>query len=279
MSRRLLEMPRKKTRRKQPVAVQDYDDDDPNRCWCFCRKPSGDRFLIQCDRRSEHCYQWYHGDCVGISTDKGMQMDKDDIPYVCPFCDSASLNLHNLPSFVATSLSDFTWRNSSGANLAILFDDLYSKIVHWRPNLFMVPTGSTGKAFVSELALLIQSFADGAAIEPFALKALMVMPALLLQKPKFDSKLDSRLAFKDVLICGMTTNHDGIEDAAREGSEAFEQQFLQQKLQDWISDIKKLSCIAESQPHAAYSAYCHGYLLGGTTSFEFALLLHLYSNH
>ena len=57
----------------------------------------------------------------------------------------------------------------------------------------MVPTGSTGKAFVSELALLIQSFADYAAIEPFALKALMVMPTLLLQKPKFDSKLDSRL--------------------------------------------------------------------------------------
>ena len=57
----------------------------------------------------------------------------------------------------------------------------------------MVPTGSTGKAVVSALALLIQSFADGAAIEPFALKALMVMPALLLQKPKFDSKLGSHL--------------------------------------------------------------------------------------
>ena len=42
------------------------------------------------------------------------------------------------------------------------------------------------------------------------------------------------------------------------GSEAYEQQFLQQKVQDWISDIKKLSTIAESQPHAAYSAYCHG---------------------
>ena len=122
-----------------------------------------------------------------------MQMDRDDVSYVCPFCDFAFLNLHSLPSFVTTTLSDFTWRNSLGADLAILFDDLYSKIVHWRPNLFMVPTGSTGKAFVLELALLIQSFADGAAIEPFTLKAVMVMPALLLQKPKFDSKLDSRL--------------------------------------------------------------------------------------
>ena len=72
---------------------------------------------------------------------------------------------------------------------------------------------------------------------------------------------------------------EGVEDTAREvfcdsdihitanghrylggviGSEAFEQQFLQQKVQDWISDIKKLSTIAESQPHDAYSVYCHG---------------------
>ena len=42
------------------------------------------------------------------------------------------------------------------------------------------------------------------------------------------------------------------------GSEAFEQQFLQQKVQDWISDLRKLSVIAESQPHAAYSAYSRG---------------------
>ena len=42
------------------------------------------------------------------------------------------------------------------------------------------------------------------------------------------------------------------------GSEAFEQQFLQQKVQNWISDLRKLSIIAESQPHAAYSAYSHG---------------------
>ena len=55
----------------------------------------------------------------------------------------------------------------------------------------MVPTGGTGKAFVSELALLIQSFADGAAIEPFALKALMVMPVLLLQIRSARSRLHS----------------------------------------------------------------------------------------
>ena len=79
-------------------------------------EPSGDRLLIQCDRRSERCYQWYDGDCVGITADKGMQMDRDNVPYVCPFCDSATMNLRSLPSFTSSILFDFTWRNSSSAD-------------------------------------------------------------------------------------------------------------------------------------------------------------------
>ena len=42
------------------------------------------------------------------------------------------------------------------------------------------------------------------------------------------------------------------------GTEDFEQYCLQQKIQERILDIQKLSTIAESQLHAAYSAYCHG---------------------
>ena len=128
---RLIGMPKKKTRCKNPITSKKDKDEDPNRCWCFCRKPSGNRLMIQCDRRSEHCYQWYHGDCVGITVDRGMQMDRDNVQYVCPFCDSAALNLYALPSFTSSILSDFIWRNSSSADLVVLFDDLYSKIVHW----------------------------------------------------------------------------------------------------------------------------------------------------
>ena len=82
-------------------------------------------------------------------------MYRDNVQYVCPFCDSAALSLRALPSFTSSILSDFIWRNSSSAELVVLFDDLYSKIVHWRPNLFRVPTGSTGRAFIAELAHLI----------------------------------------------------------------------------------------------------------------------------
>ena len=82
-------------------------------------------------------------------------MYRDNVQYGCPFCDSAALSLRALPSFTSSILSDFIWHNSSSAELVVLFDDLYSKIVHWRPNLFRVPTGSTGRAFIVELAHLI----------------------------------------------------------------------------------------------------------------------------
>ena len=62
-------------------------------------------------------------------------------------------------------------------------------------------------------------------------------------------------------------------------SEAFEQQFLQQKVQDWISDLRKLSIIAESQPHAAYSAYCHGLSFRWNYFFGFVPPLLACSNH
>ena len=57
-------------------------------------------------------------------------MERDSVQYVCPFCDSAALNLRGLPSFTSSILSHFTWRNSSSADLVVLFDDLYLKIVH-----------------------------------------------------------------------------------------------------------------------------------------------------
>ena len=60
--------------------------------------------------------------------------------------------------------------------------------MHWRQNLFRVPYGRVGKDFVLELARLFQSYAETSALEPVALKAAMLMPLLLLQKPSPSSK-------------------------------------------------------------------------------------------
>ena len=45
------------------------------------------------------------------------------------------------------------------------------------------PTGKAGKAFVQELARLFRAFADSSALESVAMRAAMVMPVLLIQKP------------------------------------------------------------------------------------------------
>ena len=42
--------------------------------------------------------------------------------------------------------------------------------------------------FTSELARLFRAYGEGSGLEPIALKAAMVMPALLLQKPHSSSK-------------------------------------------------------------------------------------------
>ena len=54
--------------------------------------------------------------------------------------------------------------------------------------MFSVPSGRAGKAFVSELAWLFQSYAEGSALECIALTAAMILPPLLLQKPCPKSK-------------------------------------------------------------------------------------------
>lgn len=62
----------------------DSDDEynDPNRLWCICRKPHNGRFMISCDV----CEEWFHGDCVGVTVQRGKQMEKKGEEYVCPTC-------------------------------------------------------------------------------------------------------------------------------------------------------------------------------------------------
>ena len=55
----------------------------------------------------------------------------------------------------------------------------YSECVHWRRNIFSVPSGRVGKAFVSELAWLFKAYADGSTLESIALTAAMLLPLLL----------------------------------------------------------------------------------------------------
>ena len=60
---------------------------------------------------------------------------------------------------------------------------IYDEIVHWSKRFFVIPNNSTGKAFIHELAKLLQAFVDSRGTDAEALYSFMVLPALVLQTP------------------------------------------------------------------------------------------------
>ena len=82
----------------------------------------------------------------------------------------------------------FTWGECDSVCFINKLNAAYKEAVHWRPNVFKVPYGKVGKCFASELARLFKAFATGSAMECIALKAAVLLPILLLQKPTRRSK-------------------------------------------------------------------------------------------
>ena len=94
----------------------------------------------------------------------------------------------DLPEYVHASAPNFRLGDIEGEEFCNRIDRCYDEIVHWKRNLFKVPSGRAGKAFARETTRLLRAFSKGSALENVALKAIMVMPSLLLQKPHSKSK-------------------------------------------------------------------------------------------
>jgi hypothetical protein len=60
---------------------------------------------------------------------------------------------HPLPTFLPLNKPNFRWSESiDGQTFVDLVVKAYEDVVHWRQNVFSVPSGKTGKEFVGELA-------------------------------------------------------------------------------------------------------------------------------
>ena len=110
-------------------------------------------------------------------------------------CDSASLLLSltttksspKLPNCMPIVDPTFTWGCHDATTFITSLNAAYNEVVHWRPNLFRVPYGKAGKSFVFELARLYNS-ASKSAMECIAMRAAVVVPILMLQKPSSKSE-------------------------------------------------------------------------------------------
>ena len=132
-------------------------------------------------------------------------MERCGIDFICPvcsndICDSAggvtSSPVTALPSYIELPAASFCWNDSiEGTVFCQKVSTAYDEIVYWRRNLFLVPYGHVGRDFVHELARLFLSYDEVGALECMAIKAAMLMCALLLQKPH------SQLSSHDLSKC------------------------------------------------------------------------------
>ena len=104
-------------------------------------------------------------------------------------------NCENVPFIPAIEVNpsavnpeDIVWGNMPYSELSVKITDLYNEIVHFRRNIFKLPTGKAGKAFVEELTFWLNQWNANTKLNEIAMKAFMILPTLLLQKPSMRSK-------------------------------------------------------------------------------------------
>ncbi len=88
-----------------------------------------------------------------------------------------------------SSQSPRIWGTHTKDDLQQIVNAIYEEIVFWRKNVFMLPSGAAGKAFVKEMTRLVDAWnCESANLHDTALKLVMIMPAILLQKPRLKSQ-------------------------------------------------------------------------------------------
>ena len=108
-----------------------------------------------------------------------------------------TLTMENTPMLPQANLvADpvITWAEYNAIQFTASLNTAFAEVVHWKINLFIVHYGKSGKSFVTEIARLFTAFATGSALESIALKAVTLMPILLLQKPARKSKAKDHIS-------------------------------------------------------------------------------------
>ena len=117
-----------------------------------------------------------------------------DSPVAETAADGSDCTSRDLPPFSPVIKPDFQWGNLTGEDFSHVVRSAYSEIVHWRRNVFMVPSGKVGKEFVRELTNLFSAYAHASALEGIAFEAAMVACSLLPQKPYPTSKCSDHIS-------------------------------------------------------------------------------------
>ena len=102
---------------------------------------------------------------------------------------AAELIQANLPGYDCVARTPTTtYNNTNGQDFLEVVEKIYSNTVKWRKNLFQIPSGNAGKAYIRLSMLWLKHFNDNSSFKGIALKVFMILPCLMLQKPSATSK-------------------------------------------------------------------------------------------
>ena len=122
-------------------------------------------------------------------TDEILQSTSTDIHIDINYPHKANLpKIDIFPTNVSHINSTFRG-HLSYANFIEEVTAIYNETVHFRKNIFNIPTGKAGKAYVTELTYWLNQFnTSDSKLNSISLKTFMVLPSLILQKPSSRSK-------------------------------------------------------------------------------------------
>ena len=87
----------------------------------------------------------------------------------------------------------------------------YGEAIKWKRKLFMLPSGKTSKEYIDECTRLILEWVHDSQLQGIAIKALMIMPSLLLQKCSRNSEAkDHTESLKTRLKSWKQDDFDGL---------------------------------------------------------------------
>ncbi len=102
---------------------------------------------------------------------------------------------------------------------------VYSEIVTWRKNMFLVPRGKPGMDFVKELTRLIHLFVDSTKWERLAFSLVHIFLPIMLQKPSRKSKARDHATYLSKRLVKWTNGElDDLMEECRSIQKAFKQQ-------------------------------------------------------
>ena len=95
----------------------------------------------------------------------------------------------NLPAYTEVPiLPTKPYKNITPDTFVANINSIYEDVVSWKKNIFQLPNGKSGKAYIKLVTEWMTHFNTGTCFQGIAMKVTMVLPSLLLQKPSAKSK-------------------------------------------------------------------------------------------